>query len=119
MGNEEKLLEYLRRATADLREVPRRLAAAARFTDGASIAIVSMATRNPGGVSSPEDLWRLVSAGVDAVSDFPADRGWDVDYVYDPTSGAPGKTYTRSGAFLYDGGQFGAAFFEGSRWRAA
>ncbi|MFC9654175.1 SDR family NAD(P)-dependent oxidoreductase, partial [Streptomyces sp. NPDC056937] len=48
------------------------------------IAIVSMACRFPGGVSSPEDLWDVLLAGGDAVSDFPTDRGWDVEALYDP-----------------------------------
>lgn len=37
------------------------------------IAIVSMACRYPGGISSPEDLWRVVTEGVDVTSEFPSD----------------------------------------------
>lgn len=37
------------------------------------IAIVSMACRYPGGISSPEDLWRVVSDGIDVTSEFPDD----------------------------------------------
>ncbi|MEU7283561.1 type I polyketide synthase, partial [Streptomyces sp. NPDC045431] len=75
------------------------------------IAIVAMACRFPGGVESPEDLWRLVSEGAEAVTEFPTDRGWDIEDVYHPVPGTPGKTYTRSGGFLHDAAEFDASFF--------
>lgn len=37
------------------------------------IAIISMACRYPGGVTSAEDLWRIVADEVDVTSEFPTD----------------------------------------------
>ncbi|MFD8923458.1 type I polyketide synthase, partial [Streptomyces sp. NPDC059569] len=75
------------------------------------IAIVAMACRFPGGVESPEDLWNVLLSGGDAVSEFPADRGWDVESLYDPDAVRAGTSYTRMGAFLDRVADFDPAFF--------
>ncbi len=75
------------------------------------VAVVGMACRFPGGVDSAAGLWDLVSGSTDAMSGFPADRGWNLADLFDPDPDAVGKTYTRAGAFLPEVAGFDAEFF--------
>ncbi len=107
--SEAKLLDYLRRVTADLTRTRERLVEA-ESAGGEPIAVVGMSCRYPGDVDTPEALWRLVDGGVDAISGFPEDRGWPLaDLLGEP--GAPGTSATAEGGFLHGAGGFDPAFF--------
>ncbi|MGW0916902.1 SDR family NAD(P)-dependent oxidoreductase, partial [Streptomyces sp. NPDC002784] len=108
-GNEAKLREYLKLVTADLQETRQRL----QRTEAKSrepIAIVGMACRFPGDVTSADGLWRLVAEGGDGITPFPVNRGWAED-LYDLDPDTPGKSYVVEGGFLHDADRFDAEFF--------
>ncbi len=110
MDDVDKLRSYLRRAVGDAQELRERVRA---WEESARepVAVVGAGCRFPGGAVSPEHLWDLVSAGVDATGEFPRDRGWVVEALYDPDPEAAGRTYTRRGAFLDSLAEFDAPFF--------
>ncbi|BCJ50492.1 hypothetical protein Asp14428_19670 [Actinoplanes sp. NBRC 14428] len=110
MENEDKLRQYLKLVTSDLLQARKKITEM-EAQDTEPIAIVSMACRLPGDVWSPEDLWEMVAGGKDAIGDAPADRGWDIDSIYDPEPGKPGKTYSRQGGFMSGLADFDPGFF--------
>jgi polyketide synthase 12 len=93
------------------RSVPEERRVVRHQVDVDDVVVVGVGCRFPGGVSSAAGLWDVVASGGDLVSDFPVDRGWDVDGLFDPDPEAVGKSYTRSGGFLTGAAEFDAGFF--------
>ncbi|WP_405659863.1 polyketide synthase dehydratase domain-containing protein [Streptomyces sp. NBC_01166] len=83
------------------------------------VAVVGMGCRFPGGSVTPEAYWEFLSGGGDGVVEVPADR-WDVEELYDPEPGKPGKIYLKEGGFLQEDIRgFDAHFFGISPLEAA
>ncbi|MFB7688072.1 type I polyketide synthase [Streptomyces sp. NPDC056140] len=100
----------MKRALVDLKTANKRLRDA-EAAKAEPIAIVGMACRLPGGISTPDELWRLVEAGGDAVAGFPEDRGWDLERLFDPDPERRGTSYVSEGGFLDGATEFDAGFF--------
>ena len=110
MEAEDKLLDYLKRTAADLRVARLRLREV-EAREREPIAIIGMGCRFPGGVRRPEDLWDLLVSHGDAIGEFPHDRDWDLEGMYDPDPGHSGTTYARTGGFVHGATEFDSGFF--------
>jgi pimaricinolide synthase PimS1 len=104
----ERVVEALRVAVGEQQRLR-------RLVDRLSepVAIIGVGCRFPGGAGSAEELWRVVSDGVDAIGDFPTDRGWDTPIVPAEEGGerVTGSSSVGAGGFLYDAAGFDAGFF--------
>ncbi|MFE5118931.1 type I polyketide synthase [Streptomyces sp. NPDC056669] len=107
--SETKLRDYLNKVTTDLHRTRLRLREVEE-KNREPIAIVAMSCRFPGGVSSPEELWRMVAEGAEGLSPFPKDRGWHEE-VYNPDPDSQGTSYVNEGGFLHDAAMFDPVFF--------
>ncbi len=107
---EQRNVEYLKRLSSALERRDAELAEL-RARAREPIAIVGMACRYPGQVRTPRQLWELLRGGRDAICEFPRDRGWDVDALYDPDPEHAGTSYTNQGGFIDDAADFDAEFF--------
>lgn len=74
------------------------------------VAVIGMACRLPGGIDSPELLWKALLRGDDLITEVPPDR-WDCDEFYDPQPGVPGRTVCKWGGFLDNPADFDCEFF--------
>ena len=75
------------------------------------LAIVGIGCRMPGGITTPDQLWQMISAGKDGYCEVPRDR-WDWRRYFSDDPDVPGKIYVRNGGFLQqDIKEFDAEFF--------
>src|ERR1017187_9700096 len=110
MESNDKLFDYLRRTAADLQETRKRVREL-EAGEREPVAVVGMGCRFPGGVRAPQELWDLVAAGTDAISGFPADRGWGAAEPDAPDPGEADGSYVRAGGFVYEATGFDPGFF--------
>ena len=110
MANEDKLREYLKKVTTDLGSAYERLR---EMEERAAepIAIVGMGCRFPGGVTNADELWDLLAREGSGIGEFPRDRGWDLDRLFDADPNSAGTSYTRRGGFVASATEFDAGFF--------
>ncbi|EKK3320196.1 polyketide synthase, partial [Salmonella enterica] len=74
------------------------------------IAIIGIGCRYPGGVQNTADFWQLMKKGEDVIDEVPKER-WDINTLYHPDAGVPGKIASRNGGFLAEIDRFDAGFF--------
>ncbi|MFV2110062.1 polyketide synthase, partial [Micromonospora sp. LOL_015] len=86
-----------------------RQAGAEPAADG-PVAVIGMGCRLPGGVRGPDEYWELLTGGVDAIREYPSDRG-DIARWYDPDPDVQGRTYVKHGGFVDDVSRFDAGVF--------
>ncbi|MGV0771748.1 type I polyketide synthase [Mycobacterium syngnathidarum] len=110
MTDKDTLERFLNRLSSELFEARRNLRSV-QDQIREPIAVIGIGCRYPGGVTTPDQLWSLVTGGVDAIGEFPTDRGWNLDELFDEDPDRPATSYTRHGGFLYEASLFDAAFF--------
>ncbi|TCK22283.1 type I polyketide synthase [Pseudonocardia endophytica] len=109
METENRLRDYLKRATVELTEARRRLAELEQ-TGTEPVAVVGLSCRYPGGADTPDELWRLLRDGRDAAVEVPESR-WNFEDFLPPEGPAAQSIYSKRGALLDDIAGWDAGFF--------
>lgn len=110
--SDQDYLQAIQRATQKIKQLKEENAAlkqgSARISS--EVAVIGMGCRFPGEAQDLDSFWRVLSEGIDTISEIPAER-WSLNQYFDTNSDAPGKSYAKHGAFLKDIDQFDADFF--------
>ncbi|WP_030795407.1 type I polyketide synthase, partial [Streptomyces sp. NRRL S-920] len=109
--NATAVADFLVAELTDTHAVIEAAASTGALVDDEPIAIVGMACRYPGGISTPEEMWRFLLDGGDGIAPFPTDRGWDLEQVFGEDPELDGESYALEGGFLRGAGDFDPAFF--------
>lgn len=102
-------LSPVKRALIEIRRLRAELEESKRG-QSEPIAIVGMAMRFPGGVTSPERFWQALAEGEDLIGAVPPER-WDVREFLNADPDHVGTMYDGHGGFLSDIDSFDAEFF--------
>jgi 3-oxoacyl-(acyl-carrier-protein) synthase/SAM-dependent methyltransferase/acyl carrier protein len=102
-------LSPVKRALVEIRRLRAELESCRR-SQLEPVAIIGLAVRLPGGITSPEGFWKALAKGKDLITTVPPER-WNAQAYWSPDGDQPGTMYDTHGGFLSDIDAFDADLF--------